>query len=139
MTATVAFCTARPIQQSTRRQGRETAANLTGRQLLESDHFNGLSLDHGLLRIAEQVKQGIDALQLVVGDAADGLLAHGALISVARRLVVVRIGNETGDNSKDRHGIDLQVCSFARDVAVAKSDVACTNDAISDGRSSKRN
>jgi len=38
-----------------------------------------------------------------------GLFAHGALVRVARRLVVVWIRNQTSTDAKDRERLDLEV------------------------------
>ena len=45
-----------------------------------------LALDHRPLRVDEQVLDGVDAQLLIVRNAAHRLLAHRALVRVARRL-----------------------------------------------------
>lgn len=37
------------------------------------------------------------------------LLAHGALVRVPRTLVVVGVGDESGDHPQKREGVDFQV------------------------------
>ncbi len=37
------------------------------------------------------------------------LFAHGALVGVARRLVVMRVGNQSSANPKNRERLDLQM------------------------------
>lgn len=39
-----------------------------------------------------------------------GLLAHGALVCVPGRLVVVGVGNEASAHPEQREGLNLQVC-----------------------------
>lgn len=55
-------------------------------------------------------------MELIGGDRADGLLTHSALIRVSGTLVVVGIGDETGNTAQDRVGIDLQVSCFLVDL-----------------------
>ena len=61
------------------------------------------------LGVDEEVEQGIHDVELVVGDVAHGLLAHGALVGVARRLVVVRVGDEARHHAQHRERLYLQV------------------------------
>ena len=68
------------------------------------------------LRVAEQVEQRVDALELVAGDGADRLLAHGALVRVTRRLVVVRVGDQPRAGAEDRQRVDLDVRVLRGDV-----------------------
>ena len=46
---------------------------------------------------------------LVVGDDTDGLLAHGALVCVARRLIVVWVWNDAGTHTKDGKRLNLKM------------------------------
>ena len=64
--------------------------------------------DHRLLGVDHQVEQGVDSVELVVGDRSDRLLSHRALVRVSRGLVVLRVGDETGDGSEDGEGLDGQ-------------------------------
>ena len=65
--------------------------------------------EHGCLRVREQVHECVDAVALVVADGSHRLLAHGALVRVARRLVVVRVRYEAGADAEDGEWFDLQV------------------------------
>ena len=62
------------------------------------------------MRVDEQVQNGVDSISLVVRNGAHRLLAHGALIRVARRLVVMGIWDEARAHAQDREGVDLHVC-----------------------------
>ena len=42
-----------------------------------------------------------------------GLLAHSTLVCVPRGLVMVGVGDETSTYSKQREGLDLQVCCLS--------------------------
>ena len=48
---------------------------------------------HRFLWVYHGVQQRVKALVLVQGRGSDGLLTHGALVSITRALVVVRIGH----------------------------------------------
>ena len=97
---------------------------LTGGDLVELDEVDGPGPDEGDLRVAQEVEEGVDAVPLVVGDGAHGLLAHGALVGVAGRLVVVREWNEPGAHPQDGERLDLQVGGRAVDVGLVQRDVA---------------
>ena len=74
------------------------------------------------MRVDHEVEEGVDSVELVVGDGSDGLLSHGALIGVSGRLVVVRVGNETGDGSEDGEGFDLEMGGSRDDHVLVESD-----------------
>mmetsp|Transcript_36196 Transcript_36196/g.80535 ORF Transcript_36196/g.80535 Transcript_36196/m.80535 type:complete len:309 (-) Transcript_36196:229-1155(-) len=57
---------------------------LPGPQLVKADQLNGARGQQRALGVTEQVQQSVHALHLVVRDVAHGLLAHGALVCVAR-------------------------------------------------------
>mmetsp|Transcript_19783 Transcript_19783/g.45566 ORF Transcript_19783/g.45566 Transcript_19783/m.45566 type:complete len:498 (-) Transcript_19783:580-2073(-) len=62
-----------------------------------------------LLRVEEHMRQRIHP-QLVVGDVyAHRLLAHGRLVGVTRRLVVVGEGDDRGADAEDHRRVDLAV------------------------------
>jgi hypothetical protein len=44
-----------------------------------------------------------------LGESLTDLLAHGTLIRVARRLIVMRERDETGAHAQDGEGLDLEV------------------------------
>ena len=48
--------------------------------------------------------------EMVLTRLTHRLFAHGALVRVARRLVVVWIRNQTGTDAKDGERLDLEVC-----------------------------
>ena len=39
-----------------------------------------------------------------------GLLAHGTLVGIPRRLVVVRVGDQTSTHTKNGERLNLQMC-----------------------------
>ena len=49
---------------------------LPSRQLVVPDQLDRLGLDHGLLGVCHEVEQGVDSVELIVGDGTDGLLAR---------------------------------------------------------------
>ena len=73
--------------------------------------------------IEQEIDDGVDAVLLVVGDRSHGLFSHGALVGVAGRLVVVRVGNEPSTDPEDREWLDLEVGGAAIDVGLVESDV----------------
>ena len=54
-------------------------------------------------------------LELVVGDSADGLLAHGTLVRVAWRLVVVWVWNQPRTRAHNSEGVNLKMGCCRRD------------------------
>eukprot|EP00983_Pelagomonas_calceolata_P117739 1160442-Pelagomonas_calceolata.AAC.9 len=48
-------------------------------ELVIIDELDGFGGEQGALGVAQQVQQGVHAVQLVVGDVAHGLFAHGTL------------------------------------------------------------
>ena len=96
---------------------------LSGGQLGEMEQVQDARTYHWHHGIHEEVeRRDVHALLLVAGDGTDGLLSHGALIGVSRRLVVVGVRNQRGDDAEDRHRIDLHVCVCGRNVLVADGD-----------------
>ena len=95
---------------------------LSCRELVVSDELDRLCLDHRLLRVDHQVEQGVDSVELVVGDRSDRLLSHRALVRVSRGLVVMRVGDETGDGSEDGEGLDLEVGRAGDDEVLVQRD-----------------
>ena len=63
--------------------------------LIKFDEADGFGGTEWLLWIDHQVQQGLDPVELIVAYCANGLLTHSTLIGVPRRLIVMRIGNET--------------------------------------------
>ena len=63
--------------------------DLTGRHFLKVDKFDGSCFAHWLHGVDDVVLQCVDSVLLVQTDSAHGLLAHGGLVRVAGRLVVV--------------------------------------------------
>ena len=97
---------------------------LSSRNLVKLDQVYGPGLDKRDLRVAKQVEQGVDAVPLVVGDGANGLLAHGALVGVARRLVVIGEGHESCAHPKNGERLYLHVGGGVVDVGLVECDVA---------------
>ncbi|GIX62066.1 U5 small nuclear ribonucleoprotein-specific helicase [Babesia caballi] len=81
---------------------------LAGGKLVEVDELDGLGRHQGPLGVDHEVEDGVAAVQLVVADAADRLLAHGALVGVAGALVVVGKGNEARHDAEHAHGANLE-------------------------------
>ena len=80
-----------------------------GRQLLEAQVGHGFGGHQRLLGVGEHVRGGVHALSVVADVHAHGLLAHGGLVGVSRRLVVVGEGNDRGAHAQDHGGMDLAV------------------------------
>mmetsp|Transcript_4949 Transcript_4949/g.16533 ORF Transcript_4949/g.16533 Transcript_4949/m.16533 type:complete len:518 (-) Transcript_4949:1943-3496(-) len=91
-----------------------------GGELGEANHVDGARLDQGLVRVHEEVQDGVDALRLVAGHGAHGLLAHGGLVGVARGLVVVREGDDGGADAEDGGRVDLRVRVAHHAIALAE-------------------
>eukprot|EP00960_Hanusia_phi_P030335 748533-Hanusia_phi.AAC.1 len=89
---------------------------------MEVDELDGLGLCERSLRVDQQVEEGVDPLQLIVCYGSNGLLAHGALVGVARRLVVVRVRDETRTCAHDGERIDLQVGRPGADAMLVQGD-----------------
>jgi hypothetical protein len=47
------------------------------------------------------------SLLLIVANGAHRLFAHGALVSISRTLIVVRVGNEAGNDAKQSKWLNL--------------------------------
>mmetsp|Transcript_55787 Transcript_55787/g.132415 ORF Transcript_55787/g.132415 Transcript_55787/m.132415 type:complete len:413 (-) Transcript_55787:1471-2709(-) len=82
-------------------------------QPVEVDQLDRLRLGQGALGVDEEVEEGVDALQLVVCDRSDRLLAHRALVGVTWRLVVVRVGDQPCARAHHREGVDFEVGGVA--------------------------
>ncbi|KAH3680669.1 hypothetical protein WICPIJ_008181 [Wickerhamomyces pijperi] len=95
---------------------------LTSWKFVVIDQFDGLGLDHWLLRINHQVQQRVDSLELVVGDCTDGLLTHRTLIRVTWRLVVMWVWNQTGNGTEHCEWFDFQMGDVDGQVGFVKSD-----------------
>ena len=61
------------------------------------------------LGVDQEVQQRVHCVELIVGHIAHGLLAHGALVGIARGLVVVREGDQASHHSQHCEGLDLQM------------------------------
>mmetsp|Transcript_34960 Transcript_34960/g.87209 ORF Transcript_34960/g.87209 Transcript_34960/m.87209 type:complete len:662 (-) Transcript_34960:1408-3393(-) len=96
---------------------------VAGRQLGEVDEIDRARLDERLVRVDEQVEDRVDALRLVTRDCPHGLLAHRTLVGVARRLVVVRVGDEAGADAQDCERVDLEVRGARVDVPLVEGDL----------------
>ena len=70
----------------------EVAVNTTGK-LTEMQELHGARCTQGFLRIVQNVRHGVHANLVVGGINSHGLLTHGTLVSVTRRLVVIWKGN----------------------------------------------
>ena len=66
---------------------------MTRRELVVIDEFDRAGFDEGFLWVDHEVENGIYAGELVGGDGADGLFAHGALVGISWGLVVVGVGD----------------------------------------------
>lgn len=96
---------------------------LTGGQLGEVEQVEDTRAHHRHHGVHEEVeRRDVHALLLVAGDGSNGLLSHGALVGVSRRLVVVGIRDQRRDDAEDRHRVDFHVCVRGRDVPVADGD-----------------
>mmetsp|Transcript_7315 Transcript_7315/g.18229 ORF Transcript_7315/g.18229 Transcript_7315/m.18229 type:complete len:216 (-) Transcript_7315:476-1123(-) len=82
---------------------------LPSRQPVEVDELDRLGLSQRSLRVHEEIQERVHALQLVVRNRANGLLAHSTLIRVAGRLVVMGIWNQARARAHDCQGIDFQM------------------------------
>mmetsp|Transcript_40875 Transcript_40875/g.128065 ORF Transcript_40875/g.128065 Transcript_40875/m.128065 type:complete len:675 (-) Transcript_40875:1998-4022(-) len=100
------------------------AGVLSARHLIEVDEVQHARRHHGLLRVHHGVEQRVDALVLVHGHRAHGLLAHGALVRISRGLVVVGEGDEPRDHAHDRERVDLQVRVARRELLLLERDEA---------------
>ena len=97
---------------------------LTSRELLEVDELNGARLHHGLVRVDEVVEERIDAVTLIPGNRAHGLLSHGALVRVARTLVVMRVRDEAGADSQQGERLNLQMTRLWANARFVDGNVA---------------
>ena len=80
-----------------------------GGQLAEAQELHGACGGERLLRIEEDVRERVHA-NVIVGDVdAHGLLAHGALVGVTRRLVVIGKGYDAGAHAQYHRRMDLAV------------------------------
>ena len=61
------------------------------------------------LWIVQDMSQGVHSHLVVRGVDSHGLLTHSGLVSVSRRLIVVRERNDGGTDSKDHGWVDLQM------------------------------
>ena len=96
---------------------------LTGAEAIVPDELDRLGLHDGFLRIHQQIHQGVHAVQLVERDVSHRLLPHRALIRVPRRLVVVRVRDDTRAHAQQSERLDLQVRRLRRDLALVQRDV----------------
>mmetsp|Transcript_3641 Transcript_3641/g.7682 ORF Transcript_3641/g.7682 Transcript_3641/m.7682 type:complete len:429 (-) Transcript_3641:1637-2923(-) len=92
--------------------------------IVEVDEVEGARLHHRLHGIDHGVDETVDPLVLVHGDRPHSLLAHGALVGVARRLVVVWEGDEAGDHAEEGEGVDLEVGVSGRQLLLLRGDEA---------------
>ena len=76
---------------------------------LPADVVDRARLHQRPMRVDEHVHDGVDPIPLVMRDGPHGLLAHRALVGVARRLVVVRVRDEAGAHAEDGERVDLHV------------------------------
>ena len=54
------------------------------------------------------IEKSINSCRLIIGDCSNGLLTHGTLIGITRRLVVMGVGNQysnSTENGKRRNAI----------------------------------
>mmetsp|Transcript_9533 Transcript_9533/g.28432 ORF Transcript_9533/g.28432 Transcript_9533/m.28432 type:complete len:545 (-) Transcript_9533:2521-4155(-) len=79
------------------------------RQLAEVQKLHGTCGTEWFLRVVQHVGHGIHADLVVRRIDSHGLLTHGTLIGVTRRLVVVRERNDGGTDSQNHGGMDLTV------------------------------
>eukprot|EP00964_Phaeocystis_antarctica_P006427 scaffold3475_cov91-Phaeocystis_antarctica.AAC.2 len=90
-------------------EDRAEEATVDSRLVSEVEVRHGPRDSEWLLRVIEYVRQRVHP-QLVVGDVdAHCLLAHRALVGVARRLVVVGEGDDRGADAEDHRRVDLAV------------------------------
>ncbi len=93
-------------------------------QLVVPHQLDGLGGQQGALGIGQEVQQRVHAGQLVESDVAHCLFAHGALVRVARGLVVVGIGDEPRNHPQHGEGLDLQVGRLGPRVGLVQRDQA---------------
>lgn len=82
---------------------------LSGRKLLKVDHLKSLGLYQRPLRIIHQEEKRVSSMPLIVSNGTNGLLAHGALIGVSRRLVVMWVRNQTGYDTENAERLNFHV------------------------------
>lgn len=95
---------------------------MAGWQFVVACELDGFGANHGRLRINHEIEQSVDAIELIKAYGADGLFAHGTLVGVSRGLVVVRIGNQTGDCAEDGEGFDLKMRAERGDITLVHRD-----------------
>ncbi|GIX64653.1 uncharacterized protein BcabD6B2_40880 [Babesia caballi] len=78
-------------------------------QLPEPQELHGSGAHQRLLRVVEQVAQRVHPEVEVGRVHPHGLLAHGALVRVARRLVLVGEGDDGGADAQNHGRVDLAV------------------------------
>ena len=71
----------------------------TSRELSEAEVLHGASGDQRFLRVVEHVCQSVHPDVEVCDVDSHGLLAHGRLVGVSGRLVVVREGYDAGTDT----------------------------------------
>ena len=92
-------------------------------QLVVPNKLNRLGRYDRLLRIHHEVQECIDAVQLIVANRTDGLLTHGTLVRVTRRLIMVRIRHETSHGTQQREALDFQVRRAGLDIMLEQRDI----------------
>mmetsp|Transcript_37572 Transcript_37572/g.94847 ORF Transcript_37572/g.94847 Transcript_37572/m.94847 type:complete len:646 (-) Transcript_37572:1836-3773(-) len=78
-------------------------------QLAELEVLHGARGDQRLLRVVQQEALCVHAVLVVGAVHAHGLLAHGGLVGVTRRLVVVGEGDDGRAHAQDHGRVDLAV------------------------------
>ena len=82
---------------------------LPRRELPEVKVLHGPGGHQRLLRVVQEVGEGVHALQEVGGVHSHGLLSHGALVRIPRTLVMIREGDDRRADSQYHRGVDLAV------------------------------
>ena len=80
-----------------------------GGELAKPQVLHGAGGDERGLGVVEHVGQRVHAHVEIANVHAHGLFAHGGLVGVAGRLVVVREGDDRGADAENHRGMDLAV------------------------------
>jgi hypothetical protein len=83
---------------------------LSAWKFVEIEEIHRFGSNHRLLRIDHTIQKGVHAFILIGAGGADGLLAHRALVSVTRGLVVMWVRHKPSHDAQQRKRVDFHVC-----------------------------